>query len=716
MKRFALLAETSLLLSESLDFEATLQNVARLAVPILADYCAIDVIDEKGHLNRLAVVHTQPEKAALVHQLWKLSVPRLQQEKTASVEETGNSPYKALRLGEALLIERISDAESRERSVSEEHWRIYKELDLRSYIAAPMIARGVAVGTISFLTTGDSERWFTEADRLLAQELASRAALAVDNARRFEQEQRRAEPAALLELLLGAMPTGFALIDSTLRFVRVNPVFASISGQSIERHLGRPVKSVASLENWLTLEPILQQVLAGEAVREQEISVAAQPPTGERSHFLMSFYPVQLGFESSASGTAGTGTPSIGVVSIDITERKRTEIERRSGEIRYRSLVSATTQLIWSTDADGRMTDWHDWHMYTGQPIDELASHGPINWLTDAVHPAEKDRVLQLSREFLASGKLCDIECRLRRFDGEYLDFALRAVPVRDETTGFIREWIGACTNITERKEAEAARDAALARESRIARTLQRAMLVKPPLDAFAGVEFDTLYQPAWDEALVGGDFYDAFPISGGRIAFVVGDVSGKGLEAAAHTTELKYTLRAFLREASGPDQAVARLNAFLRNTEQRPGVSSSFVALSVAVLSPEIGELVFAVAGMEPPVIVRGDQVEAIPAGGLPLGVISDWASESSAGRTWLGKDDLMLLCTDGLSEARRYGLETDFFGQEGVISAALKATQRPYRRSLQEIGEEIIRSAKSFAGGRLHDDVCVLLARVTR
>jgi serine phosphatase RsbU (regulator of sigma subunit) len=74
------------------------------------------------------------------------------------------------------------------------------------------------------------------------------------------------------------------------------------------------------------------------------------------------------------------------------------------------------------------------------------------------------------------------------------------------------------------------------------------------------------------------------------------------------------------------------------------------------------------------------------------------------------------MLLCTDGLSEARRYGIETDFFGQEGVISAALTAAQRPYGSSLQEIGEEIIRSAKTFAGGKLQDDVCVLLARVTR
>lgn len=710
MKRLALLAEASLLLSESLDFEATLQNVARSAVPALADYCAIDLVDENGFLNRLTVVHTRPEKEALVYRLWQLGAPKLARDNAVIPEKLGHNPYKALRIGEALLIEQISHEESRWQSVSEEHWRLYEALDLRSYIAAPMIVRGKAIGTVSFLTTGDSGRDFTEADRVVAQELAIRAAMAIDNARRFEEEQRRAEPAALLELLLGTMPAGFALIDDSLCYQRVNPVFAAMSGRSIGEHIGRPVAEILSAEHLLQIAPILRRVLTGETIRDQEMSSLVRHRLEAHQHLLMSFYPVRLGLESQESCSQG-----IGVVSIDITERKETELLRRAGETRYRSLISATTQLIWATDAEGKMTDWHDWHMYTGQQIEELSSSIPTNWLTEAVHPNDREAVAAFGRQFPTSIKPCEIECRLRRFDNEYLDFAVRAVPVRDESTGFISEWIGACINITERKEAESARDAVLARESRIARTLQRAMLVKPPLDAFPGIEFDTLYQPAWDEALVGGDFYDAFPISGGRIAFVVGDVSGKGLEAAAHTSELKYTLRAFLREEAEPDRAVARLNAFLRETEQWPGAGSNFVALSVAVLSPETGEVFCTVAGMEPPIILRGDQAEMVPADGLPLGVISDWESEHSTARIQLGKSDLLLLCTDGLSEARCLGVATEFFGQNGIISAALEATHRLRHGSLQEIGEEIIRAAKMFTGGKLHDDVCVLLARRT-
>ena len=713
MKRLALLAEAGLLLSESLDFEATLQNIARIAVPALADYCTIDVVDETGFLNRLTVVHTRPEKEALVYRLWQLGAPQMARDNAAAPEGSGGkNPYKALRLGEALLIEQISQEQSRQWIVSDEHKRIYDALNLRSYIAAPMLARGKALGTISFLTTSDSGRNFTPADRVVAQELASRAAMAVDNARRFQEEQRRAEPAALLELLLGTMPAGFALIDDSLCYRRVNPVFAGMSGRSMENLLGCPVAEVLSAEHWRQIAPILHRVLAGETVRDQEISGLVRPRLEEQQYLLMSFYPVRLGLET---GTEETISQGVGIVSVDVTDRKETELLRRAGETRYRSLISATTQLIWATDAEGRMTDWHDWHMYTGQQIEELSSSIPTNWLTKAVHPEDQEAVTLFSRQFLVSIKPCEIECRLRRFDNEYLDFAVRAVPVRDEASGFIREWIGACINITERKEAEAARDAVLARESRIARTLQRAMLVKPPLDAFPGIEFDTLYQPAWDEALVGGDFYDAFPISGGRVAFVVGDVSGKGLEAAAHTSELKYTLRAFLREEAEPDRAVARLNAFLRETEQWPGAGSNFVALSVAVLSPATGHVFCTVAGMEPPLVLRGDEAEPVPADGLPLGVISDWESEHSTARIQIGKGDLLLLCTDGLSEARRLGVATEFFGQNGIISSALAATDRLRHGSLQEIGEEIIRSAKAFAGGKLRDDVCVLLARRT-
>jgi serine phosphatase RsbU (regulator of sigma subunit) len=105
----------------------------------------------------------------------------------------------------------------------------------------------------------------------------------------------------------------------------------------------------------------------------------------------------------------------------------------------------------------------------------------------------------------------------------------------------------------------------------------------------------------------------------------------------------------------------------------------------------------------MEPPLIIRGNHVESISADGLRLGVISDWESGQSTARTLLGKNDLLLLCTDGLSEARRPSVDTDFFGQSGTVSAALTPAHPTWNRSLQAMGEEVIRSAKAFAGEKL-------------
>ena len=104
----------------------------------------------------------------------------------------------------------------------------------------------------------------------------------------------------------------------------------------------------------------------------------------------------------------------------------------------------------------------------------------------------------------------------------------------------------------------------ALRREHLIAETLQRSLLSAPAEDAFPGLRIQTEYEPAWREALIGGDFYDALSLGGNTVALVVGDVTGKGLEAATHTAEVKYALRAILREHPHPAQALGRLNDFL--------------------------------------------------------------------------------------------------------------------------------------------------------
>jgi sigma-B regulation protein RsbU (phosphoserine phosphatase) len=90
-------------------------------------------------------------------------------------------------------------------------------------------------------------------------------------------------------------------------------------------------------------------------------------------------------------------------------------------------------------------------------------------------------------------------------------------------------------------------------KNERIAETLQRSMLVAPRPDSFPSIELATDYEAAWDEALVDGNLHDTFALADGKVAFMVGDATGKELEAAAHTAEVKYVLRAYLREKSDP-------------------------------------------------------------------------------------------------------------------------------------------------------------------
>lgn len=260
---------------------------------------------------------------------------------------------------------------------------------------------------------------------------------------------------------------------------------------------------------------------------------------------------------------------------------------------------------------------------------------------------------------------------------------------------------------IAERQQAQERLEAAYERERNIARTLQASLLPALSGQTFSGLEIIPIYQAAWQEAQVGGDFYDAFSLPDGSVALVVGDVAGKGLAAAARTAEVKYALRVFLRDDPEPARALMRLNEFLVAAHDADAADTlRFISLALAVVAPSSGTARLAMAGAEPPTVLRRDSsVETCVSPGLPLGIQSgaDYRDISLT----LAPGDTLMLVTDGLTEARCAGR---FLELSGVQTLASNAQNAP---TLQAMGDAILEGAQAFASGSLHDDACLLLAR---
>ena len=136
----------------------------------------------------------------------------------------------------------------------------------------------------------------------------------------------------------------------------------------------------------------------------------------------------------------------------DITAHKRAEEELRESEERYRAFMVATAQVVWTTNAGGEVVvDLPSWRELTGQSEEAIKGWG---WI-EAVHPDDRERAAQAWIEAVEAKSPYENEFRVRKYDGSYPLFFARGIPVL-EADGIIREWVGTCTDITERKRAEA--------------------------------------------------------------------------------------------------------------------------------------------------------------------------------------------------------------------------------------------------------------------
>ena len=233
-----------------------------------------------------------------------------------------------------------------------------------------------------------------------------------------------------------------------------------------------------------------------------------------------------------------------------------------------------------------------------------------------------------------------------------------------------------------------------------MARALQRTLL-PPALPTIPGLELEAAFQPAGEGTDLGGDFYDAVQVGDGEWLVVVGDVSGKGAEAAAVSALARHSLWAAAARSEGPCDIIATINNVLLQHE-----TGRYITIIALALRQEADRWTATVcAGGHPlPLLVRDDTITETGQYGSVVGLF-DNPSYHEVSLT-LEEGDVLVLYTDGITEGRRDGEQ---FGKPRLEDAV-----RRHVRSDASLADAILAEALEYQGGQTADDAAVVTITV--
>jgi PAS domain S-box-containing protein len=396
------------LLSSSLDYNTTLISLANLAVPRIADWCTIDMLDDSGSISTLAVAHVDPAKVDYARRL---------QERFPPDPQGAHGVYHVMRTGESEMVRDIDEDLLEALVLDQEMLAIIRELGLCSSMTVPLKARGQMLGAIT-LVAAESGHSFDQDDLSLAEDLANRAALTIDNARLYRQAQRAAaEQTAVMEritdaLVIVSMAEKITYMNNTAR-----RYFGSgLAGQSVDQAAreihtftwdGRP-HGPSDLPS--------RRALGGETITDLEWKVIS--PDG-----------VEVYLQGSASPfEAQDGTRLGAVIAFrDVTERRRAD-EARGW---LAAIVESSGDAIVGKTLDGIITSWNQGaeRLY-GYACNEVLGK-PINLL---VPPDRPDEIANILKRVTIGERVDHLETVRRRKDGQTIDVSLTVSPILDGT------------------------------------------------------------------------------------------------------------------------------------------------------------------------------------------------------------------------------------------------------------------------------------------
>ncbi|WP_133478425.1 GAF domain-containing protein [Cognatilysobacter segetis] len=448
LRRLEFLARAGELLASSLDYEATLRHVARLALPELGDMCVVDVAQDGG-LRRVATEHVRADRRALVEALAQAN------------PDPSRSPAPAARVLASGITERIdevTDALIDANTHSDEHARLAHALGVRSLLIVPMRAHDDVVGVMTLGIT-ESDRRYGPDDQELGEEIARRAALAVANARLYRNAQqeiaRREQAEAALRLseqrfraITEQSPLSTQRLARDGRTVSVNAAFERLWGLTLESLGDYSVLTDPQLEE-KGIAPLLRQAFAGTPTAlpviayDPAMSVPAANHRDDATRWISAYaYPVR-----DDDGTIR----EVVLVHEDVTESRRAELKLRGSEERLNRALAAGELVVWDWDlVSNRIECSQNAADFFGLDV------GQSGAFLDAIHPDDLPKVNAAAERALATGIFERMQYRLASATGRgrwvqsrgHVEFDAERRPVR---------MLGVTVDITERFHAEEA-------------------------------------------------------------------------------------------------------------------------------------------------------------------------------------------------------------------------------------------------------------------
>ena len=591
------LVRASDVLASSLEYERTLDGLADLIVPRLADVCIVYIQEADRSIRRVAIRESPAAVPKVAERLPEFSMNPDAERGVSRVLRTGEPEFHPSADVELMA----ADVADPGRLAA-----VLEPLGIRSWMAVPLTARGRTFGAISFISTASGRRF--DADDLgLARELARRAALHVDNARLFREAEEANE-------WLGYLAEASRSLSASLNYRRTLAKLARLA--------------VPRLADWCVVDMV-----------EDDGSIAllavahADPDRVRLARRLRRRYPPDPRAATGAVNVIRTGRSELYP---EITEEMLVASARNEEHLRLMRELSLRSAVIVPLAARGRVL-------------------GAITMVS------------------ADSG---------RRYDEEQLRYA---------------------EDLASR--AAIAVDNARLYEDRasVARTLQRSLL-PPDLPAVPGVELAATYRPAAAGEQIGGDFYDVFQTGQREWAVVIGDVCGKGVQAASLTGLARHTIRATAMQDVRPAETLEALNDVIKDEGADAGFCT--VAYGRLRLLRSGAQLTVVCGGHPPPLAVRAKgEVASVGSPGTLIGVLPEVESREESIR--LGPGDTVVFYTDGVTDQRS---GSSMFG-EGRLRRLLKGCS-----SLppQELIERIEGALDDFADEPARDDMAIVALRL--